>query len=68
MIARCDTCARSYLEIDSRKLEHPLLCCSCAIDSIAQGEALRIAAAAQALRAIATIPAQWIAGNRKRAR
>ena len=67
MIARCESCARSFLEIDSRKLERPLLCVSCTVDMIAQGEALRIAEASQALLSIAAIPAQWIAGNRKRA-
>lgn len=66
MIARCDSCARSYLEIDSRKLSHPLYCVTCSLNRIERMEAERIAQAASALRSLAAIPAAWI--GRKRAR
>ena len=75
MIARCESCALLFLEIDSRKLESPIICATCAIDDIERAESERIAAAAQALQVIAPTPASWggallriARGNRKRAR
>lgn len=60
MIARCESCARSYLEYDSRKLSPPLYCVTCSLQEIERVEAERIAQAADALRSIAAIPAAWI--------
>jgi hypothetical protein len=60
MIARCESCARSFLEIDSRKIADPLpLCSACALDDIERAERERIAEAGKALEVIASAPASW---------
>ena len=65
MIARCSDCGRSYLEIDSRRIgERFPRCSACELERIAEAEAERIGSAAQALRALAAIPAHWIGGKR----
>jgi hypothetical protein len=69
MIARCNSCGQSYLEIDSRRIADPSpLCVNCALDDIERTESKRIAVAASALCSIAAVPSRWIGGNRGRAR
>ena len=65
MIARCDTCGRSFLEIDSRRQVLPARCAGCELDSITTGEAVRIAAAGRALQVLAAVPAAWVTCRRR---
>jgi hypothetical protein len=66
MIARCDACGRSYLEIDARRVAEPRpRCVACLVDDIETDTADDIRAAADALRVLVSVPFSWFHGRER---